>query len=76
MHNIDDTAFLVKFGENLMRIRLRLQVSRVQLAFEINSTEKHLRLIEGGKISVGIKFVDRIAKALNISPKDLFDFES
>lgn len=75
MQSIEDEIFLKKFGENLMRIRLNQNLSRVQLAFEISSTEKHLRLIESGKISVGIKFVNRISKALNVNNKDLFDFK-
>lgn len=74
MSSEQEKLFLIAFGDQLYKERIRQKISRVQLAFEIGTNEKHLRLIEKGEISTGIANVYRIAKALNIEIKDLFEF--
>ncbi|MBI3235496.1 MAG: helix-turn-helix transcriptional regulator [Bacteroidetes bacterium] len=76
MNEFDEEIFLKSFGENLFKIRANQKVSRVQLAFEVNTTEKHIRLIESGKLNPGLKLVKKISLALNISISQLFEFES
>lgn len=67
--------YLKTFGAHLYKLRKQHNISRVQLAFEIDTNEKHLRLIEKGEISTGLANLYKISKALNVSMKELFDFE-
>lgn len=46
----------------------------VELAFQAEIEYSQLSRIERGEINTSISVVNAIAKALNISPKDLFDF--
>lgn len=63
---------LEQIGINVRRIREAQGISRAQLAFEIETTEKQLSRIEGGEINSGIMNYVRIARVLNISISDLF----
>lgn len=67
--------YLQSFGAHLYKLRKNHGISRVQLAFEIDTNEKHLRLIEKGEISTGLSNLYKISRALNISMSELFDFE-
>jgi len=69
-----DIDFLVAFGQHLKKIRKRHNISRVQLAYEIGTHEKQLRLIEKGEINTGILSIHKIATVLDIDPKKLLDF--
>ena len=71
----DVNKYLKSFGSHLYKLRKNHGISRVQLAFEIDTNEKHLRLIEKGEISTGLSNLYKISKALNISMSELFDFE-
>lgn len=70
-----DKKFLEAFGHQVFKIRTQQGLSRVQLAFEINTTEKHIRLIEKGTINTGILNAYKIAQALNVKPSKLFDVD-
>ncbi len=74
MSKSDSDLYLVQFGHHLYKLRTELKFSRVQLAFEVGTTEKHLRLIEKGEISTGLSNLFKISKALNVSMSELFDF--
>jgi transcriptional regulator with XRE-family HTH domain len=71
----NNKEFLKAFGDHLYKVRIRRGISRVQLAFEVNTTEKHLRLIEKGEISTGLSNLFKIAQALEIDLSELFDFD-
>ncbi len=66
--------FLKKFGSHLTSLRKKHGISRVQLAFEMGTHEKQLRLIEKGEINTGILTLYKIALVLDIEPKELLDF--
>jgi len=68
-----EDEYLKAFGDHFYKLRVTRSISRVQLAFEVNTTEKHLRLIEKGEISTGLKTLYRIAKALEITVPDLMN---
>lgn len=75
MKNQADIDFLIAFGQHLKSMRKRHKISRVQLAYEIGSHEKQLRLIEKGEINTGILTAHRIAKILDVTPEELLKFE-
>lgn len=70
-----EKLFLIAFGEHLYKERVKQRISRVQLAFEVGTTEKHLRLIEKGEISTGLSNLYKISKALNLTMSELFGFD-
>ncbi len=74
MENQVHKQFLIDFGENLTSLRKKHEITRVQLAYEIGTHEKQLRLIEKGEINTGVLSIFKIAKALHISKKELLDF--
>jgi ribosome-binding protein aMBF1 (putative translation factor) len=63
------------FGSRVFKIRTHQKISRVQLAFEINTDEKHIRLIEKGEINTGILNAYKIAQVLNVKVGTLFEEE-
>ncbi|RDK84638.1 helix-turn-helix domain-containing protein [Marinirhabdus gelatinilytica] len=74
MKNQVHIDFLVAFGKHLKKVRKQHNISRVQLAYEIGTHEKQLRLIEKGEINTGILSIHKIATVLDLEPKALLDF--
>lgn len=66
-----DRNILEAIGANIEQLRKKLNISRVQMAFELETDEKQLRLIEKGKINTGILNIYKIANILNVHPKEL-----
>ncbi len=66
---------MVAFGENLKRIRLEKKLSQEKLA--LNSDIEYMQIfrIEHGKINTTISTILAIARALNVPPKELLEFE-
>ena len=62
---------LEQIGINIRRIREQQKISRAQLAFEIETSEKQLSRIEYGEINSGIMTYIKIARVLNISFAEL-----
>jgi transcriptional regulator with XRE-family HTH domain len=73
--NADEKIFLEKLGKNITRLRMEQQLTKVQLAFEINTGESAIRRIELGQINSGALILKKIAIALNVSVCDLFNFD-
>lgn len=63
-----------KFGSNLKKIRKNLGISQEELAFRTELELSQIGRIERGVINTSISNVFLIADALEILPKDLFDF--
>ena len=59
-------------GLNIRKLREQQNISRQQLAYEIETTEKQLSRIEYGEINSGIMSYIKIARALNVSVEQLF----
>jgi DNA-binding XRE family transcriptional regulator len=59
------------FGKKVMERRLSLKISQETLANMANIDRTYLPDIEKGKRNVSLKIADKIAKALNVSLKDL-----
>jgi transcriptional regulator with XRE-family HTH domain len=62
------------FGENLRRLRIKKGISQEDLAFDAQIAYTTINKIEKGQLNTGICTVFEIAKALKVSPKELFDF--
>lgn len=59
------------FGKKVMEKRLSLKISQETLANMANVDRTYLPDIEKGKRNVSLKVADKIAKALNVSLKEL-----
>ncbi|WP_455663419.1 helix-turn-helix domain-containing protein [Phocaeicola sp.] len=59
------------FGKKVMEKRLSLKMSQETLANMANVDRTYLPDIEKGKRNVSLKVADKIAKALNVSLKEL-----
>ncbi len=60
-----------QIGINIRRLREAQDISRAQLAFEIDTTERQLSRIESGEINSGIMNYIKIARVLNVPFSDL-----
>lgn len=62
------------FGERLKELRVKKGLTQEELAELINVGDRNLSKIERGKSFVKAETIAKIVVALNIKPKDLFDF--
>lgn len=74
MNNIRDDSYLKSFGQHLRKIRKNKKTSMEQLALVAGIEYSQVFDIEHGRINTTISTVNAIAKALDISTKELFDF--
>ncbi len=61
-------------GARIKELRKARQLSQEQLSEKINIDSKHLSRIEVGKSYPSLDTLEKIAKALNVEIKDLFEF--
>ena len=74
MAYLRNEKYLKSFGKYLKKLREDKKISQADLAFECEMEISQISRIERGLINTSISNVYYIAKALGISPKDLFDF--
>ncbi len=65
---------LTKLGSKIADYRKVKDFSQEELGFLIKSARNYIGCIERGEKSPSIKTLQKIAKALDIQIKDLFDF--
>ena len=70
-----DEDFIKKFGLRLKEIRKSKKVSQEELAFRCGFELSQVGRIERGTINTSISHVSAIAKALEVSPEELFKFK-
>ncbi len=66
---------LKKFGNHLRKVRMERNFTQEKLANAADIEISQISRIERGIINTSISQVFVIANALNIHPKELFDFE-
>jgi len=71
---IEEQLFLYKFGSRLREIRLAKSLSQEMLANDANIPINQIGRIERAEISTSLTTIIKIAKALDIEVKALFDF--
>ena len=62
-----------KFGDKLRQIRKQKGLSQEKLALKCGLHRTYISDIERGSRNVSLKNIEKIAKALGISPKALLD---
>ena len=63
-----------KFGKQLRSLRKDAKLSQEQLGFKANIHRTYIGSVERGEQNVSLNNMHKIAKALKVSLKDLFDF--
>lgn len=69
-----DKAFILKFGKNIQELRKQRSLTQDDLSAITDIPRTQLGRIERGEINTTIKTILRLAKALELKPKDLLDF--
>ena len=62
------------FGRKIKEFRKRKKLTQAQLAELVQVDDKHISCIESGKNFPSPELIERFANALEIEPKDLFEF--
>ncbi|WP_205686943.1 helix-turn-helix domain-containing protein [Chitinophaga rhizosphaerae] len=70
-----DEDFIKKFGLRLKEIRKFKKMSQEELAFKCGFELSQIGRIERGTINTSISHVAAIARALEVAPYKLFEFE-
>ncbi len=73
MQEFNQKERLKCIGEKISQIRVAQKLSKVQLAFEIGSSESSIRRIENGQVNISIGMLIKIAIALNVKPSEIID---
>jgi Predicted transcriptional regulators len=69
------TAGLKAFGNRVRYLRKAKKLSQEVLAWKADSELSQISRIERGVLSTGLSQVFKIAEALEVHPKELFDFD-
>lgn len=68
-----DKILTKKFGQKIVFLRKNVNLTQDELAFKVNISPSYLSAIERGVTDTTISTAKRLAKALNINIKELFE---
>lgn len=74
MNNLRDKKVLTAFGNNLRKLRQAKKLSMEELSYEVDVDLSQIYRIEKGMVNPTLSTLNAIAKALDITLKDLFDY--
>jgi transcriptional regulator with XRE-family HTH domain len=63
---------LEQLGINIRRYRNQREITMSQLAYELDTSEKHVSRVELGQVNGGILMYIKIARVLDITKEQLF----
>ena len=69
-----DKVFHRKFGQRVRFMRKQKGMTQEQLSFEIDADNSYIANIENAHRDIPLSRVNKIAKTLGISLKELFDY--
>ena len=72
--NVRNEKYIKAFGLNLKKIRKEKGITQEELSFKSELELSQIGRIERGVINTSISIIYTIANALEIHPKELFDF--
>lgn len=73
MAHID--PLLILFGKRVKRLRLEQGLSQEELAYRCGFYRTYIGMVERAERSITLCNVFKIAKGLNVTLKELFDYE-
>ena len=66
----------IKFGKRIAELRMAVGLSQEALAHRCNFNRTYVGSIERAEKAPTINSIDKLAKGLNISLKDLFNYQN
>ena len=70
-----DEEYLIELGKRIKTIRLQKKISQTEIAYRCGFDKSNYNTIESGKRNPTVISLLKIATALEIDIKNLFDFE-
>jgi len=70
---MDNNNILVKFGERVRQIRKEMNLSQEELSFRAGLHRTYIGMIERAEKNITLINIEKIAKALNVDIKELFN---
>lgn len=70
---MDNKEILIKFGERVRQIRKENNLSQEELSFRANLHRTYIGMIERAEKNITLINIEKIANALNVDIKELFD---
>lgn len=70
----DERYFIINFGSHLKKLRISKNLSQEMLANDANIPINQIGRIERAEISTSLSTIYKIAKALDVSILELFQF--
>lgn len=65
----------LRFGEHIKRIRLKNNLTQVDVSSAMNKDQQSLQRVESGKVSPSLYYLFQLAEGLNVNIKDLVSFQ-
>lgn len=72
---VSEDKFLIELGMHIRRLRELKNLSQEDLATDSEIPKIQIQRIELAKINTTVKTLVKIANALGLDPKDLFNFQ-
>lgn len=72
--DISEEAFIANLGIHVRQLREKKNMSQQDLANDSGIPKSQVARIERAKVNTTVKTLVKIANALQIEPKELFDF--
>ncbi|MEI6755341.1 MAG: helix-turn-helix transcriptional regulator [Paludibacter sp.] len=70
---MDNKEILIKFGERVRLLRKEKKLSQEELSFGANLHRTYIGMIERAEKNITLINIEKIANALNVDIKELFD---
>jgi transcriptional regulator with XRE-family HTH domain len=70
---ISDSEVLKKFGDRVRQLRKQKDISQEELAHRAGLHRTYIGMIERAEKNITLMNIEKIANALNVSIKDLFN---
>jgi transcriptional regulator with XRE-family HTH domain len=68
-----DPLLIIAVGSNLRAIRMKKKITQEELAHMAGIAVSQVGRIERGELNISISTLSVLARALDVSPKDMFD---
>ena len=65
---------LIQFGRRVRALRKAAHLSQEKLAFQSDLDRSYVGQVERGECNISLKNINKLARALNVAPAELFQF--
>jgi len=70
---MESREILIKFGQRVRQLRKKKNLSQEELSFKADLHRTYIGMIERAEKNITLVNIEKIAKALNVEIKELFD---